>query len=461
MKRPEFFRVKLPAMMTAILILLSVRGYSQEKDFRYYDSLSYGLYTLKDWKSLIAVAEEAESKGYDYYYLNMRLGIAHYEMKDYRSSIPYFEKSLEYSTDEPAAVEYLYFAYLESGRSGDASMLAAKYREKLASVPGTGSKILNFIYTEGGYTPDAASRLTPSALMGNDSIYGEEDAFKTQSYFHLGVQLQPLPFLKVYASGSMLGIGKQKHFAFANYNASGNFLSVTDTVFPYSYNQKEFYIAASLSPYRGFTITPALHVMQGDPSPVNCIYSDYTYSFSEDAYSYSHYVFSLLLTKELRKFTLGVSGSVSKLTPKGRQYQASASLTWYPKGNLDIYTTSIISVLRENKKTRLIYDQTVGLKMAPKLWLEGSATVGDLAYFNEKNAFVVYNLPEHIVFRGGASLIYMLNRHLDVSLMYRLYSRENDYLYYSYDPDSGRLISQTRKNAYVNQSFFGGLKWKF
>lgn len=447
--------------MITICILVSVKGYSQEKDFRYYDSLSYSFYTQKDWKSLIAVAKEAEAKGYDYYYLNMRSGIAHYELKDYRSSIPWFEKSLEYSTDEPSAVEYLYYAYLESGRSGDASLLASKYKEKLASVPGTGSKILNFLYTEGGFTPDATSQLAPQKLMGSDSIYGEENVYKTQSYYHLGFQLQPLPFLKVYASGSILGIGKLEHFAFTIHDASGKILSVTDTAFSDSYNQKELYIAASLTPFRGITISPAFHILQGDPSQMICFYSGNSYSISEAAYSYNHYVLSLLVTKEIKKFTLGLSGSVSELTSKGKQYQAAASFTWYPRGNLNLYTATTITALKAGNERRLIYDQVAGGKIAPKLWLEGTATVGNLAFFNEKNAFVVYNLPGHIVFRGGVNLIYMLNRHLDISVMYRLYSRESDYYSYGYDQDSGFRVFQTRKYSYLNQSFFGGLKWKF
>jgi tetratricopeptide (TPR) repeat protein len=48
----------------------------------------------------------------------------------------------------------------------------------------------------------------------------------------------------------------------------------------------------------------------------------------------------------------------------------------------------------------------------------------------ENNAFVVYNQPERIKFRGTASLIFTLNRHIDLSVMYRYYSREYDY--YSY-----------------------------
>jgi hypothetical protein len=452
---------KLPPTLILILVLFASNGFGQEKDFRYYDSVSYKQYTDKDWKLLINTGKEAQEKGFEYNYLNMRMGIAYYERRNYRSSIGHFGKSLIYSSDDPVAAEYLYYAYLKSGRGNDAALLAGKYKGKFSMVPGADTGILNYAYVEGGYTPDLLPHLNPAELMGNDSVYGEEDAFRSQSYFHVGIQLQPHPALRIYLAGSTLGINKKRHFTYSLYDATYSNRLITDTIFLYSFRQNEFYAAASYTPLPGITITPAFHFMNGNPTLTNCSYADYTYSFSKQENPYNHYVLSLSLAKEAGKFTLGLAATFARLTSTGRQLQSAGSITWYPFGNLDLYATTTLTGFKYGNDKRLIFDQAIGGKIIPKIWLEALITLGDLSYFNEKNAFVVYNLPEHIVFRSGANLVYTVNQHLDLSLMYRFYKREYDFYNYYYDAETSGYIQQVNKLQYNNQSFFGGMKWKF
>jgi len=448
----QFFR-HLPV---AMLLLISVPLFSQQKDFHYYDSLTYRLYQQKEWKSLLNLGREALNQGYDYYYLQMRMGIALYELRDYRAAIPSLQKALLQNSEDPVANGYLYYAFLESGRNEDAAMLAFTYRKSPDVIPGSAGGRLRYVYAEGGYTPSNSSGATAAELTGADSIYGEEDSYKSQSYAHLGVKIQIIPSLSVYLSGSRLGINKQRHFSYSTYGNTEKI--VHDTVAPYSYGQQEFYAALTAVAAPGFTITPAFHRLTGNPSLVNCSYSNNAYSFAETSYAYKQNVVSLNITREMRRISLGLTGSVADPGTSGRQLQAAASLSWYPKGNLDIYTTSVLTGFRWKDDSRLIVSQTVGSRVAPKLWAEGNITFGNLAGVAENNAFVVYNQPERIKFRGTASLIFTLNRHIDLSVMYRYYSREYDY--YSYRNDTGILRMETRTLSYTNQSIFGGFKWK-
>jgi hypothetical protein len=56
----QFFR-HLPV---AMLLLISVPLFSQQKDFHYYDSLTIPLYQQKEWKSLLNLGREALNQGY-------------------------------------------------------------------------------------------------------------------------------------------------------------------------------------------------------------------------------------------------------------------------------------------------------------------------------------------------------------------------------------------------------------
>jgi len=447
-------------IITAILALATfIQATGQQKDFRYYDSITYAYYTAKDWKSLIATGREALTSGYDYNYLDMRLGIAYYELRKFRQAVLHFEKSLKNFSNDPVTAEYLYYACLESGRGNDATAIAFEYRDKFVTVPGSSANMINFVYAEGGYIPDAVPVISPVDLMGADSSYGEEDAFKDQSYFHAGMQLQPGPNVRLYIAVNTLGIEKQKHFAYSLYDASLVNKLITDTAFNYSLRQNEFYASLTYTPLPGLSLTPSFHYLGGRATPVISSYTDNVYSFSKAPYSYSHYVLALSLTKEAGNLTIAGGASYAKLASTGNQLQANGSLTWYPFGNLDLYATTSVTGFKYGSDKRLIFDETLGGKAAPKLWLEGLVTLGDLSYYNEKNAFVVYNIPERITFRGGINLIYTLNSHLDISIMYRYYKREYDYYNYYYDGSSYQQSSQTA--AYSNQGIYGGLKWKF
>jgi hypothetical protein len=453
---------KLYHLPLLVVLFLSLQGYGQqEKNYVYYDSLTYNLYLQHEWKELAFIGNEALSKGYDYQYMRMRLGIAFYELKNYRASVSHFEKSIAFNTEDSTALQYLYYAYIESGRNSEALLLASKHKGKLGTIPGARAKILTSVYFEGGITPKSGAQSNAATLMGPDSIYGEEECFTSQSYYHSGIQLQPLPALRIYVSGSLLGIGKQSHFSYSTLNEQGITRTFTDTILPYNFWQNEFYLSASYMPLTGLTITPAFHYFKGNPKVINSSYADYKYVFSEQNYPYTHFIISLSATKEYGSFSLGLHGSYARLTSTGKQLQAGASVTWYPFGNLNLYaTTSLTGFMSVNDK-RIIFDQLIGGKIAPRLWLEGSVTTGNISLYNEKNAFIVYNLPEYIGFRGSANLIFTLNSHIDLSLMYKYYSREYEYYNYSKDSGTGELVFLTHTMKYHNQNFFGGLKWKF
>jgi hypothetical protein len=156
---------------------------------------------------------------------------------------------------------------------------------------------------EGGYTPSTSSGATAAELTGADSIYGEEDSYKSQSYAHLGVKIQIIPSLSVYLS-AQAGDKQTKAFLLQYIRNTEKF--VHDTVAPYSLRQQEFYAALTVVAAPGFTITPAFHRLTGNPSLVNCSYSNNAYSFAETSYAYNQSVVSLNVSREMRRFHLAL-----------------------------------------------------------------------------------------------------------------------------------------------------------
>ena len=481
-----------------IALLVSMKSYSANtKTYSYYDSLTYDLYTHQQWKKLTVAGKEALNEGYDYYYLRVRVGVAYYQLKNYRQSVTQFRKALQFNSTDAFATENLYYALRESGMNEEAYQLAS-LNKVLLSATGSEKNPLDFIYTEGGYTPDAIKGRESYALMGKDSIYGEEDTYAGQTYFHIGAGLHLLPSLSCYLGYSGLGIEKEKHIAgntitnhldsiVDNTYSKDYYYSfphkLYDTLIPYKVNQKEFYASASWIALPGLSITPAFHYISGTTQTFNSAYqllpridtgfylkTDSTwqpffdtvsrYVVSQKGNKFSNYVISLSISKQWRNFSFGFFGSYASLITKGKQKQAGASVTWFPFGNLNLFETTSFTGFFFMRDKRLIFDQSVGGRVAPKLWLEGSFTLGNLSLYNEKNAFIAYNLSDRIIMKTGANLIFSLSRNLEISLMYRFYTKEYDYLHYQKSPGGQSTVPVILTNKFNNNSITGGLKWK-
>jgi tetratricopeptide (TPR) repeat protein len=73
------------------------------------------------------------------------MGIALYELRDYRAAIPCLQKALLQNSEDPVANGYLYYAFLESGRNEDAAMLAFTYRKSPDVIPGSAGGRLRYV----------------------------------------------------------------------------------------------------------------------------------------------------------------------------------------------------------------------------------------------------------------------------------------------------------------------------
>jgi hypothetical protein len=113
---------------------------------------TYALYQKQEWKQLILVGENSIKQGIDFYHLRLRIGIAYYQLENYRKSAVFFQKLSRLNPEDNSLQEYLYFSYLLSGRNKDAKRmqndLSQSIREKY-DIDKT--KLISGIYTESKY----------------------------------------------------------------------------------------------------------------------------------------------------------------------------------------------------------------------------------------------------------------------------------------------------------------------
>lgn len=449
-------KIVLKSLLLAGLLFVFRQSQAQSSPFRTYDSLTFALYNAGDWKNLIKTGDSAIEAGHDYFFMQMRTGIAYFQLKKYRKATKYFRKALTYSTADQGASQYLYYSYLMGGCPEMAE--AMNYASALNATDTVMKVRFKSVYAETGFTAGAVSEATPGQIMGDSMVYGEREVYQDVFYYHAGTKIKFAPRTSVYVSGSLLRINRQKQFAFNLYNETTNNLATYDTTFNYDYAQKDLYAAANFLSANGILIMPAFHYSGGKPVNIASLYSGTDYSFVQTPFTYSHYAFSVMMLKNTGNIALGLQASVAKLSSEGNQLQSSVSATWFPLGNLNLYATATLTALRYGGSNYLIADGSFGLKLLPRLWLEGLVTRGNMQYSTEKNAFIIYNMAEKIVMRSGANLIIPINSHLEISLMYRYFIREYDNWYLNGISDTKLTASATRYN---NQSFYGGVKWNF
>jgi len=499
--KPSFQVFLLALLFNAILPLQRVNGQNATSS-KFYDSITYHYYSLGNWPYVIQYGKEALKNGNDYYYLRMRLGAAYYEQGNYRAAGRNYSKALIFNSGDSYARVGNYYSYLNLGNRDQASVIASKLS------PGTkksldirANSFLDFVYLESGYSPSSGQGHTGMELTGPDSIYGEEDLQKDLFYTHFGGRIRIMPSLSVFAGFTRLNINKEKRVGYSTVHARRDSVvdftfwkeyyysfqkQFTDSVLPYKVSQSDFYVNAAFIPAQGWKITPALHHFQvqymktvsafssgtasdtayyltADNSWHLFDYSTTTYNIQQKDTSFRNFAASLGISREMGNFTLELYGSLSDFNRK-RQSQFGTSISWYPLGNANLYsTTSAVSVFNERKQ-RMVYEQSLGFKVIRNAWLTGFATLGNLDLYNEKNAYIVYNQPDPILFRCGMDFQYFIGKHVEIGLMYRFYRKEFQKLAYARasSVELGTvMVSVISKELYSNQTIIGGLKWKF
>jgi hypothetical protein len=237
--------------------------------------------------------------------------------------------------------------------------------------------------------------------------------------------------------------------------------------------QNQYYIQATFDVGRKWLITPAFHYLNVRYNPLFASYDtvSWSYVYSQKQQKLNDFAAFLGISKDFGYTSVGISGSYSQLN-SNTYIQANANLNIFPLGNLNLYSLTTLSGVSEKGpagtkgagqqgkgKPRIIFSETIGGKIFRKLYAEVGLTYGDLSGYNEKNAFVVNNIPDHTKYRAGASLIYNLSDHIDIGLYYLYTEKEGSYFFYRDLLKNNNSVVNKNYNYQIN-TITGGVKWK-
>ncbi|MBN2482403.1 MAG: tetratricopeptide repeat protein, partial [Bacteroidales bacterium] len=391
-------------------------------------------------------------EGIDYYYLRMRIGIAYYELKRYQASIPHFEKAYVENPDNPSAQEYLYYAYMFSGRQMDALHIGENFPDDMKQKTGineeTSIHAVSFSFTGSSYdTQEITENMQPF-----DSTVGDGYQSIPKKFGLFGLSLSHKMGSSVIVSHSAQLLRK------TNYVLS-RFSGLNYTISDQTITQFQYYISPAIRAGKGLTVMPAFHfISYRIPGIVasNGMGGRTTIASSSTV---NDYIVSLAVNRAFQYVNAGLSFSYGTLNYK-RQYQPGAELTLYPFGNLNLYSTikaykQLEYYNGDQMADRLVLQNITGFKVCSWLWLEAEGSWGDYANFSEYNGAVVYNGLDEINKRYAGRAILWLNRgHLQFILSYNRTDLTN---YYYPNIFTEEFINTIH---YSSNTFTGGIIWK-
>ena len=455
------------------------------------DKQTLKLYNEKNWNELIRIGKEANEKQIDFYYLNLRIGIAYFRKENYRLAIPYFKKALRTKQNDSVTLEYLYFAFLNSGRDNDAGILSKPMPNSLKEKLNIKSKpFLEGIYIAGNLLfNNNITILNKLDTDGAENIYGEQSFINKHTFYSLGlknnfgqrisanytfsmVEMEQNQQISTLDTNYNFNISNKQAQYYINlsYHFSESFdLSATFNLFDINAQTKLFQTRSSFSDFTEQNTYNIFDTAYNANAVLNVYDTIFNYHeirtpvFSTDTITTMDKAFSISLHKDIRQFRVGLHGAYSQLYGI-KSVQAGLSVVYYPLGNLDMYTyTDIIAKKSIISGTGRIMPgfhakQLVGLRIYKNLWTENFYSFGNMSNYMSNNASVMHNTGEIIKQTAGINFsYYMFEYKLKLQLSFITMQKKYSYLTYVLDSYTENTYQGIEHKSYTyenNETFW-------
>lgn len=427
-----------------VILISALSTNAQDKlGFAVVEQKTYDYYKNAQWDSLIQLGKLAKSQDVDYYYLNYRMGVAYYNKNNFRMSAFCFENALAQNKDainDMFFTDLLHLAYVYSQRN-DLAMDIPMYVMFSALDPmsinqftlfGGGGKMINHDHSDNINQPDASYNVLDYQEAVN--YWGLSNYFQFNSGFSLGISYSRLNFLietRIFDEGNFI----TEDYKISQYNIA---------VLP------EFTIGTK------WQIKPVLSLSSNKGYPfsvVDTINGKKVFGF----WNYKEYnsLFGVNAYRHIKNIKLGFNAGISNYS-KRHQIQAGLNLTYYPFGNLNLYSYSEATLKVDSRKKNYIFRQMVGFKTFSKLWVEGGVLYGELKNYNDIGLGYGYNIADNMDMILYTKLIFTVSNSVSFFVegqyVQKYTFRKDDFI------DKEQI--ETRID-YDQWNIEGGLIWKF
>ncbi|MGE5318414.1 MAG: hypothetical protein ACM3ME_10495 [Chloroflexota bacterium] len=416
-----------------------------EKEIQYFESLTLRLYYEAKWDSLLNMGQLAISKGYNYYYMLLRVGAASYYTNKYSLAARYLENARKLYGADDFTNELLFYAYIYTGRNQQASLLkkdlSLELKLKLRKTIGS------IFYFEGGPIMTDGD-LHAEKLMKNNSIITFSDKYfeKNAVYFVTGWRQPVKNRFWLTASVSYLDFNKHRDVQIKYWDSLGG---------DYKVRQTEYYFSAGYTVNNRIFISPCLRLTDTKVSepitsadtitklylglPVSKSFNDHVWG-GEFLYAANYWKAS--------------AGAWSLRIGDTKSWQLSTSLVLLPMGNLNLYAVTSFTWKSSEINSPYVISQSCGVKLVNRTWLEVTGTYGNVAGTSEYNGQLLNNQINKSKYRLSSIVLIDLSSKMRFSLRYQYMKNESQAWFLN---EEYKLIEKSYN--YNRHIITGGLTW--
>ena len=404
-----------------------------------YDSITYHYYQNAQWDSVIDVGKEAIYKGYDFYYLRMRMGLAYDNHSNFRLAERQYAKALEFVPTDANAAYYQYYASLNGGRQDVAyesyknftdnqkDLIRGKNKkDKNLKLP-VKLKAIEQISFYSGYSLTGNKNKSADILpLYRDVLMSQTNIRNTQFYTSLNLKGNISENLTWNAAYNYNLINGKYLLRPQNEDLQTHDSKIQQNEF---FGKLIYWTGSGLSfegfgqvlSYKSDSFHTTVESINYLPPEINDTILIAIPNLSTTAFSISNndWVAGLKIKKTISLLDLSLFGTYSKIANL-QSWQMGGAFTILPNGNYGLYLTNRIVYYSDSISDRFIYKVIAGGQIAKKLQIMAAATFGNLQFTNEADYGLTYNWSEETSFKADIGLSYPLSDKVYLSLNYQL-----------------------------------------
>jgi len=391
------------------------------------------MFLKSNWKELVNTGKSFIKNGIEFYYLDVRLGIAYYNLNKYRKAVKYFEKAYKADKNNDLVKEYLYYSYIFSGREPDAEKLKKTFTDEfLKNINLNKTPFITAI------TLDSRIENNKDYLIKPDTGNLLTQAVRTKySYFSAGLE-QIFGQTRLYYNYGRIQKNNNLYYVDSAENIGFYQEFINQKVI-----QNQLYFNFSNQIKYGLNISVAVNWLHLTSKLDSLNIKD----------NYNNFVGAFSITKDFTNFKTGLYSSFSNLS-NNIQIQPGITLTWYPLSSTNLYLYFNGSYKAEkadgNWGGNFILIPGLGFGLH-NFYIEPSYTFGDIKNFTEANGLIINNDNDVISDRLDILTYgYLFKGKLNIFFKYQHYNKTNRY-----------WINETENSiTYKNNTYTFGIKWR-
>lgn len=436
-------------ILSLFMVLLTVAKAQEKLNYLEVDKQSYQLFLEEKWPELIQLSQEARTQGIDFFYLEVRTGIAWYNQGKYRNASQWFLKAYSTNQSYDWLQEYVYYSLVFSGRKFEATKYAAFFSEAMKKKIGFRPSGMIHLAFETGYSfnPDFEDLKTRdfSSEMNLGEDYGEAYLLKNYSFQSLDLSHHIAPNFTLNHNLTYFGVNRE---AIVDWG--------TQTSSPIRINQFNYYINSVWVIGKKLNISPALNLIFGNGDVyAGGFNNNNVKKFSLSKINYSDAVFSTSLWSDFGNFSPGLEFNAGNVKDS-KFIQLSSWITIYPFSNTKLYfTPKVYFKSGEEGFGWNTLGITGGLSLG-KVYITGQYLFGDMDNFIESNGYIVSNFSGKTDQKIVGSVFFPLGKKYLFSLRYIYQNVIEKYQVYTLGEKSNHL-----EYNYHLQTITAGILWKF